>query len=220
MTLKLNAKGGFFKETMNEDLNLQYRKKSEIVLSDLPEPVMEGYAFGGWTLENQSEPVVFPITVENDMALCALWQETSSVGEVRNLQALYNLKNNTIDVTWESPFVFDVNQTKITLVGKNKNQGSIIESKDNNFVFENIEKNSGDYRVIVQLIDSVGATSEGLHTIVSTDMESLDEVGNVQATVLSDRIDFKWTSPSGEDISYIELSWHEVGGLHLSPLLE
>ncbi len=208
----LDAQGGIFDGTMSSERSLYFQPDTHCNLSDLPEPVKEGYAFGGWAVEMTDLPMSFPLVVKDDVALAALWQIPDEVGEARNVQALFNLEDEEILVTWSHPYVQDVDHLRFCLEGVGSQQEATADLEAYTFRFENIERNSGEYRLSVQLVDSAGQASDGIVTGVSTSTESYDEVGNLQATVLSDRIDFRWTSPPKEDFSHIELTWKNRDG--------
>ena len=212
LEIALDAQGGIFDGTASAERSLYFQPDTHCNLSDLPEPVKEGYAFAGWAVDMTDLPVSFPLVVEDDVALTALWQTPAEVGEARNVQALFNLEDEAILVTWSHPYVQDVRHLRIFLEGAGSQQEAMADLEAYTFRFENIERNSGEYRLSVQLVDSAGQASDGIVTGVSTNTESYDEVDNLQAIVLSDRIDFRWTSPPKEDFSHIELTWKGADG--------
>ncbi len=212
LEVSLDAQGGIFDGTMSSERSLYFQPDTHCNLSDLPEPVKEGYAFGGWAVGMTDLPVSFPLVVKDDVALAALWQIPDEVGEARNVQALFNLEDEEILVTWSHPYVQDADHLRLCLEGAGSQQESTADLEAYILRFEDIERDSGEYTVMVQLVDSAGQASDGIVTKVSTNTDFYDEVGNLQAIVLSDRIDFRWTSPPKEDFSHIELTWKNRDG--------
>ena len=210
--MSLNASGGSFEGIEEQTTTFFYKQGIECNLSDLPVHVMEGYAFSGWSVAGTDTLLSFPFLLEEDVALAALWQNPATVGEVRDLQGLFNPEDGVVVLTWNHPYVLDVAGLRIVLQGEGVVQKQFVGSDANEILFEGVERDTGEYLVTVAIIDSDGNESPGLSTTVSSNTEFYDEVGNLQAIVLSDRIDFFWTSPPKDDISHILLTCHGQEG--------
>lgn len=210
--LSLDVSGGSFEGTEEQSMFFFHERGIECNLSDLPVPVMEGYVFSGWSIAGADMPLSFPFLLEEDVALVALWQNPVAVGEVRDLQGLFNPDDSVVVLTWNHPYVLDVAGLQIVLQGEGVEQKQLVGSNAKEIVFEGVERDTGEYLVTVTVIDSDGNESAGLSTTVSSNTEFYDEVGNLQAIVRSDMIDFYWTSPPKDDISHILLTCHGQEG--------
>ena len=173
---------------------------------------MDGYVFSGWSIAGTDTPLSFPFLLEENVALAALWQNPVTVGEVRDLQGLFKSEDSVVVLTWNRPYVLDVAGLQIVLQGESVEQKQFVGGDVNEIVFEGVERDTGDYFVTITLVDSNGNKSAGISTTVSANTEFYDEVGNLQAIVLSDRIDFSWTSPPKDDISHILITCHGLEG--------
>lgn len=210
--LSLNSSGGSFEGMEEQSMDFFYKQGIECSLSDLPVPVMDGYVFSGWSIAGTDTPLSFPFLLEENVALAALWQNPATVGEVRDLQGLFKSEDSVVVLTWNRPYVLDVAGLQIVLQGESVEQKQFVGGDVNEIVFEGVERDTGDYFVTITLVDSNGNKSAGISTTVSANTEFYDEVGNLQAIVLSDRIDFSWTSPPKDDVSHILITCHGLEG--------
>lgn len=206
--VSLDAAGAFFEDTFDSSMTFYNKQAVEYNLEDFPVPVKDGYAFSGWSIGDADMPVSFPFHVEEDVTLTALWQNPATVGEVRNLQGIFDFEAGSISVTWSHPYVADTVGLKMTLQGNGLEREELVYGHIEEVLFDEIEKDTGEYLITVKVIDADGNESTGLSTNVSSNTEFYDEVGNLQAIVLSDMVDFYWTSPPKDDISHILITCH------------
>lgn len=210
--VSLDAAGAFFEGTFDSSMTFYNKQAVEYNLEDFPVPVKDGYAFSGWSIGDTDIPVSFPFHVKEDVTLTALWQNPATVGEVRNLQGLFNFETGSISVTWSHPYVADTVGLKMTLQGNGLEREELVYGHIEEVLFDGIEKDTGEYLITVKVIGADGNESAGLSTNVSSNTEFYDEVGNLQAIVLSDMVDFYWTSPPKDDISHILIACHDSEG--------
>lgn len=184
-----DAAGGVFAETQEQEHVVYQQRGTNVDLSRIPHPVREGFTFLGWLRDSALLPDGSVLGVMSDTSLQALWEDESLYDEVRDVQGVYDLEDDSISFSWSYPLSEDFARTRLTWFdGGGREMDSKLLSRDELDCTVQLEDGKVS-RFCLQTVSSEKEISDGLvfYTVTYVMDGSVEKIVAMEGSRLAEK---------------------------------